>query len=251
MKNQSNSTVPFILYLADNNLILAQRNSEWCGHGPVLEQDIAITNITLDLIGQARMLYQLAADHINRQNGNQDATEDTLAYLRNEREFSNVLMVELPKGHWGFTVLRQYLFSEFQYLLYRHLSANADEPLSAIAIKSLKEVTYHVQWSREWVLRLGDGTSESHQKMADAVQDIWMYTGELFQAAPFEDADVLQSIHTEWKQRISETLEEATLTVPEKVFMQQGGKQGIHTEHLGYMLAEMQYLQRMHPNATW
>ncbi|MBX2939834.1 MAG: phenylacetate-CoA oxygenase subunit PaaC [Ferruginibacter sp.] len=249
MNTQSNLPVSYILYLADNNLILAQRNSEWCGHGPILEQDIAITNITLDLIGQARMLYQLAADILNQQNGNQEATEDTLAYLRDERAFSNVLMVELPKGNWGFTVLRQYLFSEFQYLLYKHLSADAT--LSAIAIKSLKEVTYHVQWSREWVLRLGDGTSESHQKMMDAVQDIWMYTGELFDAAPFEDAPVLQQIQTVWQQRIAETFEEATLTIPENVFIQKGGKNGIHTEHLGYMLAEMQYLQRMYPNATW
>lgn len=251
MNKPSNLPVSFILYLADNNLILAQRNSEWCGHGPILEQDIAITNITLDLIGQARMLYQLAASILNQESGNEQATEDTLAYLRNEREFSNVLMVELPKGHWGFTVLRQYLFSEFQYLLYKQLTQHNHESLAAIAVKSLKEVTYHVQWSRDWVLRLGDGTAESHQKMLDAIQDIWMYTGELFEAAAFEDAGVLKQIHPDWKQRIMETFEEATLTTPENVFMQTGGKQGVHTEHLGYMLAEMQYLQRMYPNATW
>ena len=157
---KDNSTIQYLLHLADNSLILAQRNSEWCGHGPVLEQDIAITNISLDLVGQSRNLYQYAATLIG--NG---ATEDSLAYLRKEREYKNCLLVEQPNGDWAQTVLRQYLFSQYQYLLYQQLWNAKDENLSAIAEKSIKEVAYHVRWSSEWVIRLGDGTEESKQRM--------------------------------------------------------------------------------------
>ena len=150
----------FILHLADNTLILAQRNSEWCGHGPVLEQDIAITNISLDLLGQARNFYQYAAQLIG--NG---STEDSLCFLRSEREFKNCLLVEQPNGDWGQTILRQFFFSVYQHLLYSQLQNSDDESLTAIAAKALKEVTYHVRWSSEWVIRLGDGTIESHKRM--------------------------------------------------------------------------------------
>lgn len=251
MQHVQEITIPYILHLADNNLILAQRNSEWCGHGPILEQDIALTNLTLDLLGQARMLYQLAAQRINANNGNEETTEDTLAYLRTEREFSNMLMNELPKGHWGFTVIRMYLYSEFQQLLYKELTQHTDKDIAAIAEKSLKEIKYHIKWSKDWVIRLGDGTEESHLKMQEALDEIWTYTGEMFDAAPFENASLLKSIEGLWLEKVKATLEEATLTIPEKTFMQKGGKAGIHTEHFGYMLAEMQYLQRTYPNAVW
>ncbi len=248
--------IQYLLHLADNNLILTQRNGEWCGHGPVLEQDIAITNITLDLIGQARLLYQYAAEKINQIDPSLNATEDSLAYLRTEREFSNLLLLELPKGDWAVTVLRQFFYSTFQGLLFEKLMKSSDEQLSAIAEKSLKEITYHIRWSSEWVVRLGDGTEESNWRMNRAIEELWMYTGELFQAAPFETAEVLgfklSELLQPWMQRVNEVLNEATLKVPsDNTFMQSGGKSGIHTEHLGYVLAEMQYLQRTYPNAEW
>src|ERR1043165_6742437 len=184
MGNQStNQLINYTLHLADNALILGHRNSEWCGHGPVLEQDIAITNISLDLIGQARNFYQYAASLIG--NG---ATEDTLAYLRKEREFKNCLLVEQPNGDWAQTLLRQFFFSQYQYLLFQQLQNSKDEQLAAIAEKSLKEVTYHLRWSSEWVIRLGDGTDESHKRMQDAINDRWMFTGELLTMSEAEKA---------------------------------------------------------------
>jgi ring-1,2-phenylacetyl-CoA epoxidase subunit PaaC len=255
----------YILHLADNALILGQRNSEWCGHGPVLEQDIAITNISLDLIGQARSLYQYAAQRINSLDkaGDQPATEDTLAYLRDIRDFKNCLLCELPNGDWGQTILRQFFFSSYQLLLYQHLQQSTDTTLSAIAEKSLKEVTYHVRWSSEWVIRLGDGTEESHDRMQQAIDALWMYTGELFVPAAYEketfdagigvDLPVLQPV---WETRINEVFSEATLASPgteqqPTKWMQTGGKEGIHTEYLGYVLAEMQYMQRAYPGCEW
>ena len=243
-----NSLVKFSLHLADNALILAQRNAEWCGHGPILEQDIAITNISLDLLGQSRNFYKYAATLI----GN-DATEDSLAYLRTEREFKNLLLVEQPNGDWGQTILRQYLFSQFQYLLFTQLQNNKDEQLAAITTKALKEIKYHVRWSSEWVVRLGDGTEESHSRMTKAVDEMWRYTGEMFMPADYEleagfDVSVLKD---EWLKKVSTVLEEATLPVPEKTFMQTGGKTGTHTEHLGFILTDLQYLQRAYPGAEW
>ena len=236
------------LHLADNSLILGQRNAEWCGHGPVLEQDIAITNISLDLIGQARNFYQYAASLID--NG---VTEDSLAYLRKEREFKNCLLVEQSNGDWAQTMLRQYLFSQFQYLLYQQMQQNSDEQLAAIATKALKEVAYHLRWSSEWVIRLGDGTEESHNRMLKAVDELWRYTGELFVAADFEkEAGIdLDKIKQEWLLKVQEIFDEATLPIPEKTFMQTGGKDGKHTEHLGYILTELQYMQRTYPGCEW
>lgn len=245
--------VDLLLHLADNALILAQRNSEWCGHGPVLEQDIAITNISLDMLGQARNFYQYAA-----QLKGDDATEDSLAYLRSEREFKNCLLVEQPNEDWGQTILRQFLFSNYQYLLYEQLQHNNDEQLAAIATKALKEVTYHVRWSNEWVIRLGDGTEESHERMLKAIDELWPFTGELFVPAVYETATVigfnLPSLQQTWLQKVMAVLKEATLWWPtfgEQVFIQTGGKQGVHSEHLGYILAELQYLQRAYPGAAW
>jgi len=243
----------YLLRLADDALILGHRNSEWCGHGPVLEQDIALTNISLDEIGQARYLYQYAAD---LQGG--ETTEDTLAYLRDARDFRNLLLLELPRGDWGFTVMRLFLFSQFQYLLYRQLEGSSDERLAGIAAKAVNETTYHLRWSSEWVIRLGDGTAESHARIARSLEELWPYTGEMFQPSAAEEAIALAGIgpnmtalHGQWESEVKLIFEEATLEMPPPGWQHSGGKSGYHTEHLGYILAEMQYLQRAYPGCDW
>ena len=271
ISNQNNSALSetsevlkeaLLLHLADNTLILAQRSGEWCAHGPILEQDIAITNITLDQIGQARNFYQYAAllmnERLGKVSGSTSAnhllvTEDSLAYLRTEREFKNILLVELPNDDWGQTILRQFFFSVYQYLLYEQLVANKDEQLAAIAAKSIKEVTYHVKWSSEWVIRLGDGTQESHLRMKNAIDYLWMYTGEMFEPAVYEMHAGIDytSLQIKWNQKVKDVFDEATLEMPGKGFMQMGGKQGSHTEYLGFLLTELQYLQRTYPGAEW
>lgn len=248
------SLINYCLHLADNALIMGQRCSEWCGHGPILEQDIAISNMALDYIGQSRNFYQYAATLIGA-----DATEDSLAYLRGEREFKNGLLTEMPNGDWAQTTLRHFFFSAYQYYLYAKLQQSSDAQLAAIAEKSLKEVTYHLRWSSEWVIRLGDGTEESKQRMQNAIDALWMFTGELFEMSDFETALLndnisvdITSLKTAWDERVKDIFEEATLTVPStKTWHQSGGKKGIHTEHLGYILAEMQYLQRVYPGSEW
>jgi ring-1,2-phenylacetyl-CoA epoxidase subunit PaaC len=260
--NQStNQLINYTLHLADSTLILTQRNGAWCGHGPILEQDIAITNITLDLIGQSRNFYQYAAQLINQSTNqpiNETATEDSLAYLRTEREFKNPLLCEQENGDWAQTILRQFFFSVYQYFLYEKLQHSKDEQLSAIAAKSLKEVTYHVKWSGEWVIRLGDGTAESNERMQKAILALWQYTGEMFMPSDYEKALAEENIILDvsllkdaWMEKVKSVFDEATLTIPENVFMQQGGKNGTHTEKLGYILSEMQYLQRVYPGAEW
>lgn len=271
----STTLFQYTLHLADNALILGQRNSEWTGHGPVLEQDIAITNISLDLIGQARNLYQYATSLYNNfseeekgavdhlipflwKSFGRELTEDDLAFLREERQYLNVLISELPKGDWAQTVLRQFFFSAFQFYQYTALQQSADPQLAAIAEKSLKEVTYHLRWSAEWVIRLGDGTEESNRRINKALQELWMFTGELLAPAPYEQkaaeqgfgADVA-SLKEAWLKKVEAVLAEATLEVPQQSWAQQGGKKGTHTEHLGYLLTEMQYLQRAYPNVEW
>jgi ring-1,2-phenylacetyl-CoA epoxidase subunit PaaC len=242
------SLISHILHLADTALILAQRNSEWCGHGPVLEQDIAITNISLDLLGQSRNFYQYAAQLIG---GGCD--ENKLAYLRKEREFKNLLLAEQPNGDWGQGILRQYLFSQFQFLLFQQLQYHKDEQIAAVAAKSLKETTYHLRWSKEWVIRLGDGTAESHNRMIHAIDELWRYTGEMFIPAEYEkEAGIdFSLLKEEWNKKVKVVFEEATLPVPENTYMQTGGKQGIHTEHLGFIIAELQYVQRAYPDSEW
>ena len=240
--------IDYVLHLADNTLILSQRNGEWCAHGPVLEQDIAITNISLDLIGQARNFYQYAAQLIGG-----DATEDTLAYLRKEREFKNCLLVEQPNGDWAQTILRQFLFSNYQHLLYTELQNHTDEQIAAIAAKAIKEVNYHLRWTSEWVIRLGDGTEESRNRMVKAIDELWRYSGELFVPANYElesgiDISLQKSVAID---KIKEVFDEATLPVPENIFMQSGGKEGKHTEYLGFILTELQYMQRTYPGAEW
>jgi ring-1,2-phenylacetyl-CoA epoxidase subunit PaaC len=253
MSNNRQILSDYVLHLADNALILGQRNSEWCGHGPVLEQDIAITNISLDLIGQARSLYQYAAQLIG--NG---ATEDRLAYLRDAREFRNCLLVELPRGDWAVTTLRQFFFSAYQMLLFQQMLHSSDTTLAAIAEKSLKEVTYHVRWSSEWVIRLGDGTEESHNRMENALADLWAFTGELFVPSDYEKSVAdngigvdVSSLKDNWLQKVHDVFNEATLTIPTTTWFQSGGKEGIHTEHLGYLLADLQFLQRAYPGMEW
>jgi ring-1,2-phenylacetyl-CoA epoxidase subunit PaaC len=244
----NNSLTDYTLQLADNALIIGHRNSEWCGHGPVLEQDIAITNISLDLIGQARNFYQYAASVI----GN-DADEDKLAYLRNTNEFKNCLLTEQPKGDWAYTILRQFFFSVYQFYLYQQLQKNKDEQLAAIAAKSLKEVTYHVRWSSEWVIRLGDGTTESHDRIVKASTELWPYTGEFFLPAEYEKAvnvDV-NELKSKWQEKVNEIFTEATLAVPSSGQMHTGGKTGNHSQHLTDILSELQYLQRAYPNSEW
>ncbi|KAF0242613.1 MAG: ring-1 2-phenylacetyl-CoA epoxidase subunit PaaC [Chitinophagaceae bacterium] len=234
-----------LLHLADNALIIGHRNSEWCGHGPILEQDIAISNIALDYIGQARNFYQYAATCINgNATDTKPATEDSLAYLRDVRDFKNHLITELPNGDWAQTNLRIFLFSTYQYFLYQQLQQDADAQIGAIAEKSLKEVTYHVRWAGDWVIRLGDGTEESKARMMNAVDYLWPYTGELFLDTP-------TSIQQQWLQKVTAVFEEAGLVIPTNTWAQKGGKEGNHTEHLGYILAEMQYIQRAYPNSEW
>ena len=242
-----------VLHLADDALILAQRNAEWCAHGPILEQDIAITNITLDLIGQARNFYQYAAAIMT-----DGSTEDTLACLRDVREYKNCLLTEQPNGDWGQTILRQFFFSTYQYLLYEQLQNSSDEQLSAIAAKSLKEVTYHLRWSSEWVIRLGDGTEESHGRMLKAITELWPYTGELFMPADYETDTIskgimpdLSILKNKWEEKVNEIFSEATLSYPDKIFQQSGGKTGAHSEHLGYILTDLQFMQRAYPDCEW
>jgi len=255
------SLVDYSLHLADNALILGHRNSEWTGHGPILEQDIAISNIALDLIGQARNFYQYAA-HLT---GKKEITEDSFAYLRDGWDYKNFLLVEQPKGDWAQTVLKQFLFSTYQFYFYRQLQQSTDKQLAAIAEKSLKEVTYHLKWSAEWVIRLGDGTEESNQRIKQALDSLWKFSGELFAPADYEIELLKENISVNllhikknWEEKVREIFEEATLGVPpektekgEKVWMQMGGKTGSHTEHLGYILAEMQFLQRAYPGNEW
>ncbi|MBV9964000.1 MAG: phenylacetate-CoA oxygenase subunit PaaC [Parafilimonas sp.] len=249
----NDSLIHYTLHLADNAMILAQQNSAWCGHGPILEQDIAITNISLDILGQARNFYQYAATLIG-----DNATEDSLAFLRDNRDFKNCLLVEQENGDWGRTILRQFIFSNYQYLLYEELQSSSDEQLAAIATKALKEVTYHLRWSSEWVIRLGDGTDESHQRLKNAIEQLWQYVDELFINADYENellkenisVDV-SSLKNKWLEKASSIFDEATLQIPQNVFAKTGGKQGIHSEKLGYILAEMQFMQRAYPNSVW
>lgn len=246
----------YTLFLADSSLIMGHRLSEWTGHGPMIEQDIAITNIALDLIGQARNFYQYAAEIVNEQT-DKKVTEDDLAYLRDANEFKNLLIAELPNGDWAFTMSKLFFFSAWQFYFYQKLIDSKDERLAAIAEKSLKEVTYHVKWSGDWVIRLGDGTEESNRKIKKAISNIWPYTGEMFIRAAFEEnlenrvsIDV-SKLKNNWLEKVKLVFAEATLSVPEKMWMQSGGKNGVHTEHLGYILAEMQFMQRAYPGLEW
>jgi ring-1,2-phenylacetyl-CoA epoxidase subunit PaaC len=243
----------YTLRLADTSLILGHRLSEWCGHGPVLEQDIAMANIALDMIGEARNYYQYAALIENK-----GRSEDDLAYLRDDRQFLNPLLVELPNGDFGRTVLRQFFFDAFHVPFLENLQHSSDTQLAAIAQKSLKEAKYHLKWSSEWIIRLGDGTQESHARIEKSLKELWSYTGELTTPNEVDIALLEKKISVDltqlqpiWNANIEAVLQEATLQLPPKTWMQKGGKEGVHTEHLGYLLAEMQYLQRTYMGCEW
>lgn len=248
-----NKHFEYVLRLGDDSLILGQRLAEWCGHGPILEEDIAMTNISLDLIGQATSLLSYAAE---LEGEGRDA--DKLAFLRFDREYRNLLLVEQPNGDFGMTMLRQFLFDAYRKPLFEKLQMSVDKHLAAIAEKSLKETKYHLKHSSEWVIRLGDGTEESHTRIQESLNTLWRYTSELFYRdevdEELEKSGIIpnsEEVESEWRKTVNSVLEEATLKVPTNNWKQEGGRKGMHSEHLGYILAEMQYMQRSYPNMEW
>ncbi|TGE25498.1 phenylacetate-CoA oxygenase subunit PaaI [Hymenobacter aquaticus] len=243
----------YVLQLADTSLILGHRLSEWCGHGPVLEQDLAMANIALDLLGETRSLYQYAAELEGK-----GRTEDDLAFLRLAVEYRNPLLVEQPNGDFADTVTRQFLFDNFHYHFLRELKTSPDERLAAIAEKAVKEAAYHLKWSSEWMIRLGDGTEESRKRLDKALDTLWRYSGELTKPTATEQALQAAGIIPDYatllpamEAHLHHVFQEATVPVPQGVFMMTGGKEGRHTEHLGYILAELQYMQRTYPGMQW
>jgi ring-1,2-phenylacetyl-CoA epoxidase subunit PaaC len=245
--------IAYTLRLADNALILSQRMIELVAAEPELEEELANANFALDFIGQARMFYTRAADLEG-----QGRSEDDLAFMRDENEFRNLLLLEQPNGHFGDALVRQFLFEAFYVHLLDALTRCSDQGLSEIAVRAIKEVQYHVRHSSKWLVRLGDGTELSHERVQTALDDAWRYTGEMFVADEIDvaiqeqfDGPDLSEIHKLWRRDIEKTVAEATLKLPDDEWMASGGKQGQHSEHLGFMLAEMQYLQRSFPGATW
>ena len=247
------SLYKYVLALGDDALILGQRLSQWAYKGPFLEEDIALSNISLDMFGRANLLLEYAATL--KGNG---TTSDELAFKRNEREFFNHIICEQPNGNFADTIVRQFFLDAFYKLFLQKLTKSKDEQLSAIAQKSIKETTYHLRHSSKWIIRLGDGTVESHAKVQSAIDNLWMFTNELFEMNEIDNEMLEQKIGVdcsklkiEWDKIINEILSEATLNRPEDANMPTGGRQGIHTEHLGHLLSDMQYLQRAYPDATW
>lgn len=243
----------YVLRIADTSLILGQRLSEWCGHGPIIEEDIALTNVALDLIGQARLLLT----HVGRLEG-KGRDEDQLAFLRTEPQYRNLTIVELPNGDFGRTILRNFLVAAWQRELWQRLTTSSDADLSAIAAKSLKETRYHLQHASEWTVRLGDGTGESQERMQRALDELWPYCGEFFSATAEDDAMAAAGVgcawsllEAAWNAAVLPVLEVATLNVPVSTPFVSTGKFGRHTEHMGHLLAEMQVLQRTVPGGTW
>lgn len=248
-----NPLFEYLLRLGDNCLILGHRVSEWCGHGPILEEDLALANVALDLIGQAKLWLTLAGEV---EGEGRDA--DKLAYLRDAGEFRNLLLVEQKNGDFAFTMTRQFLFDTWHYLLLRELRRSTDSRVAEIADKAEKEAAYHLERSGDWVVRLGDGTQESHRRMQRAVNILWPYAGELFEMDEIDDALLrpgvsvdLAALRQPWHEHVGAMLEQATLEQPKSGWAQRGGKRGIHSEHLGFLLAEMQFLQRAYPGASW
>lgn len=251
----------YLLRLGDSPLLLAQRLGEWVGKGPILEEDMALTNVGLDLLGQARLWLSYAGEIEARYAGS-GRDEDQLAFLRDGGDFRNLLLVEQPNGNYADTTARQFLFDAWHLLLLRALADSADARIAEIAVKGAKEAAYHVERSGDWIIRLGDGTDESHAKMQTAIDGLWTYTGEMFRVDAMElalvDAGVAADVRTleaPWRRTVEAVFGEAMLAVPPTAYMQggrdRGGRQGVHTEHLGHLLAEMQILQRAHPNAQW
>jgi ring-1,2-phenylacetyl-CoA epoxidase subunit PaaC len=250
------SETPLVLYVlrgADDALILGHRLSEWCGHAPMLEEDMALANMGLDLLGQARELYSYAA-----QIEGQGNDEDKFAYLRDVRQYRNLLLVEQPNGDFAHTIARQFFYSAFADLYWRAMMKSSDSTLAAIAAKSEKESAYHLRHSSEWMLRLGDGTAESHARLQAAVDDLWAFTGEMFETDEGERALIdsgvaidSSALHRQWLKTVSGIANEATLTLPKSEWMQKGGRGGRHSEHFGHLLSELQSMQRTFPGASW
>jgi ring-1,2-phenylacetyl-CoA epoxidase subunit PaaC len=246
--------VNYLLRLGDNAMVLSQRLAELCGKGPALEEDMALSNVSLDLLGQTRMWYSYAAELEGK-----GRDEDKLAFLRDAHDYKNTLLVEQPNGNYGMTMMRQFFFDTWHYFLIGALTKSSDPRIAEIAEKSLKEVTYHLRRSGDLVVRLGDGTDVSHQFMQTAADELWMYTGEVFNYDEVDEAMVAAGIappaamlREQWLSHVSDIFGEATLTMPPAdAWMQKGGKQGRHSEHLGYLLAEMQFLQRAYPGSEW
>ncbi len=243
----------YLLRLADDRLVLGHRLSEWCGHAPILEEDIALANISLDLIGQATLYLRLAGETEGK-----GRNEDSLAYFREGVEFRNVQLVELPKGDFAFTIVRQFLFDTFSFHLLQELERSANAELAGIAAKGFKEVRYHLRHSSECVQRLGDGTEESHDRAQKALDDVWRFTGEMFAGDDLDDrlhaagvAPDLRGLEAPWTAVVSDVVQRSTLALPAEKFMVSGGRQGRHTEYLGHMLSEMQIVARSHPGAEW
>lgn len=243
----------YLLHLGDNSLILGHRLGEWCGHAPALEEDIALTNIALDLIGQARLFLSYAGKVEGK-----GRDEDALAYFRDVTDFRNLLLTEQPNGDFAVTIARQFLFSCWQVELFTALQKSPDEELASIAAKSLKEVSYHRRHAGEWLIRLGDGTDESRKRTQDALDDLWIFVDEMFTPTATERAlmgrNIIpdpSSLRSAWNDMVSWVLKEAMLEEPAAEYPRHGGKEGAHSEHLGYILAEMQFLQRAYPGAEW
>lgn len=243
----------YLLRLADDRLILGHRLSEWCGHGPILEEDIALANMALDLIGQANLLLELAG----KAEG-QGRSADSLAYFREAVEFRNALIVELPRGDFAMTMGRQFLVSMFEVLHLEKLQGSAHVDLAGVAAKAYKETRYHARHSADWMLKLGDGTNESHARIQGAVDELWRFTGELFEVDAVEHDLISEGIAVDraslrepWRAEVARVLQAATLVIPDDGFMQRGGREGRHTEHLGHLLAEMQIVARSFPGAEW
>jgi ring-1,2-phenylacetyl-CoA epoxidase subunit PaaC len=248
-----NPVVEYLLRLGDDRLVLGHRLSEWCGHGPILEEDIALANISLDLIGQATLILKLAAE-IEGTGRN----EDTLAFFRDSADYRNVQLVELPKGDFGFTIVRQLFFSVYALLQMEALQKGRLEGMAGIAAKAVKENRYHVRHSAQWVMTLGDGTAESHARIQIAVDELWRYTGELFLSDAVDEAAVRDGVGVDptllqapWREQVGDILGRATIDMPKDGYMQRGGRTGRHTEHLGHLLTEMQIVARSHPGAQW
>ena len=241
----------YVLRIGDDSLILGQRLAEWCGHGPVLEEDIALTNVALDILGQSRILMEYAGKLSGK-------TEDQVAFLREVWDYKNVILVEQPNGDFAQTILRQFFFDAFRLPFFKELQNSKDETLSGLALKAVKETTYHLQHSANWVIRLGDGTDESHSRLEQALEELWMFTGELFYTDEIDNKLVNEGIAVDvnkikpiWDAKVNEVFAQARLNIPEDNWMQKGGRLGKHSEHLGFILADMQYLQRVYPNSNW
>lgn len=251
---QQEALFEYCLRLGDTSLILGQQISEWCGHAPILEEDIAMSNISLDLIGQSRIILTYAG--IVEGKGR---TEDALAYLRDARQYRNLLMAEQPNGDFAMTMTRQFLISAYNFHLYSMLSKSKDETVSAFAAKSVKEVAYHLRHSADWMIRLGDGTDESHRRTQDAINDLWYFTDDMFQSDAVDElllvagvAADMDAVKSEWMLTINEIFAKAKLNVPQtNNSLRMGSRSGNHTEYLGYILAEMQFLPRAYPDAKW